>query len=282
MPAKPPVPPADGEPAEAAPPQPVSKEELKKREQEEARLRSRRQKQELEKFRKEMGPPASKTSLFLGLLGIVGIAFLLAGGYAFWCFFRVNQWRRGFMDAYNAADLATIRKYAPEQYTRLDKLRQQAETGKMLTATEEMCKKYEEARGALLDASTRTNELVAEYRKVKASFDALFADAEQRKFDKHLPAMWKQVIELRAQATEESDKDFSPDKAVANLGKAVELLEEAKRSYEVIKHYDAAYSAFQQVHEGMKEDEWARNLADAPSREPGMTAASPRRRWQTR
>jgi len=151
--------------------QPLSKAELRRREKEESRQRAKLQKVELEKIRREMKQPVSKTSLILGTLLVVFFLILVVGGYYFYCYYRINLWRKMFMDEYNKANLADISKYAPDYLERVEKYRELAERGGSIIGAEEVRQQYEEAAKVLREALDKLQEERDRYRTAKEKLD---------------------------------------------------------------------------------------------------------------
>ncbi len=240
----------------------MSPEERRKLAESEARMLAKQQRAELAKIRREMRSPMAKGALLWGGLSVALFALLVAGGYFLVCFSSVNTARKTCMDAYTDAQLDVIKRYAPADLTRVEKLLDKARNGSVIAETKTVCEDYKKAHRGLRDAQEKADDERKKYTRALSEFEELLEEAEQQELQKYTPEIYTQVQTLKEEAGAESGSSFSAAKAIAKLSEASRLLRDTRGAYESIRDYNTTFAAFREVHEKVVADEWSHNLPD--------------------
>lgn len=249
---------ADQPPLPSPPPSPDEEEEVAFDPKDEFK----RQQRELAQIRREMKAPMSKRSVLMGGISIFLLVLVVVGAYYFWCFYRVNLWRNTFGENYNTSELTIIKRFAPTKLAKVENLKKIAESGSTPMETKEICERYREANEALHEAREFADDERRKYASILGNFEALRDEAAEKKLESYAPSIWERVQNLRKEAKDETNSAFNPTYAVEKLNEAIEILQNTKESYDAIKTYNEARSAFAKLEEAMSEAEWAKNCPD--------------------
>jgi len=222
----------------------------------------KRQQRELARIRREMKAPMSKRSVLMVAISLSLVALVAVGAYYFACFYRVSLWANTFMDNYNNSELTMIKRFAPTRLAKVENLKKSAKSGSMPMETREICKRYKEANDALQDAMDFALEGRRKYESALQEFETLRDEAAAKKLETYAPNIWERIQNLRKEAKDETDSAFNPTHAIEKLHEAVEILENTQESYDAIKAYNEAQSAYMALGEALIEAEWAENCPD--------------------
>lgn len=219
-----------------------------------------------------------------GVLTVVAALAVAGGVYAFWCFYQVSLATRNFQELYGEVDKALIRTYAGPQWEAVERGKADAEHGSWLLDTKAKCTAYQTAGKAILAARDLANESKKRHTDLRAHFDELWKEAEQQGIRQHAESIAKRIETLLREAGEEKDSTFAPDVACAKLKEAIAILDESRKSYDLIKVYDLCRTAFETLHKQMKREELAHSAPDLldtlDSLIPRAEAAAGASRWQ--
>jgi hypothetical protein len=240
----------------------LSERERRRKEKQDARREAKRQKEELERIKRQMRQPRPKWIYGLAIVGGVLLLLIAVGGYMFYSSYSINLYRKNFMDNYNVADLAFIRRYAPNRLKRVEELKEAAENKGGTLSVKEVIAQYRDADTALQEARAAARDNETRYRSTLKRFDELYEQAKAKKLDKYAPSLWARVEEARKTATTEAATTFSVQLAIEKLEEAITMLEEASRSFADLQTYDAAVTAFDAAYSEINDQEWARNIPD--------------------
>lgn len=255
-------------------PKKPTKAEIERQAGEEAKRQALIQKAELARIRREMQPNLWKQSVVLSVLAVIGGALLIGGGYALYCHYSVNLWRRNFQEHLATVDTRIIRMFTPELMVQVDNLRQRAEQASALTESKAIRELYREAAEVLGNARRRADEQAESLAVLRREFQRLYDEAEELELGRYAPDIWQRVETLHADSIGEIGGAFGAEHVSSRLREAIAVLTRAKESYDGIRDYDAATGEYQIRKAAWIRDEWSQNLpARLPTLEVAITRA---------
>ncbi len=241
----------------------LSERELERQRRRQKRLEARRQREELRRIEREMrGPMSAGTKLAIAAVVVLAIAVLI-GGWLVYCSYSVNLQRNSFAAAYERADLARLRRYAPEELEHVEQLREKAENRSGWLGWQHVIAAYREAEEALAQAAAAAAAHADAYTAALARFRVLKEEAVKNRLDEYAKGLWTQVLAAEAAAVEEPPRGLPVSQATDRLVQTNALLQRASTGYPRLREFDALYTELRRALASATDKEWERNAPEA-------------------
>ncbi len=212
---------------------------------------------DLDKIRREMtARQPGPNKRLLGLTAVAGTTLLAVGLLCLWSFYRYNLGRQSFRAIYRNADLENMRIFAPAEFSEIEELRKKAEARSWLFHPGAVAEMYGEAGRKVSAASAKVDNVKRNYEALRKQFGKLKEEAKGQNLAKYAQSAWQRIEKIDRDTADPTATGFDPEAAIRDLRTAIQILEQQRNNFGVIKEYEAARQAYSKVAKDLNPEEW--------------------------
>ncbi|NOY81288.1 MAG: DUF1566 domain-containing protein [Kiritimatiellaeota bacterium] len=212
---------------------------------------------DLDQIRREMSARQPGPNKRLVRLAAVGGTILLAVALlCVWSFYRYNLGRQSFRAIYQNADLENMRIFAPGDYKEIEELRKKAQAQNWLFHPGAVASLYGEAGRKVSAATAKVDNVKRNYEVLRKQFGKLKEEAKAQNLAQYAQSAWQRIEQIDRNTADPTAADFDPDAAIRDLHTAIQILEQQRNNFGVIKQYEAARQAYIKMAKDLNPEEW--------------------------